>query len=222
MTPSLSPARMRVLRAVDALGPAPVTLADVAARLGGHANTSRRQLDALVADGLLGAAPLPSPGPGRHPRGFRVTAAGREALGHTGDEYRGLVGAFAAYLVGRPEAEAREVGRVWGAAKAVPPDAGVAAQASDRDHPTRRLIEVLDTLGFESAPIETETGGSGVVLRACPLLDAAGDHPEVMCELHRGMVDGVLRRLGAADGVTLVPFAEPAGCHLIRPAAAPK
>lgn len=227
---TLSPARRRVLRAVAELGASePVTLHAVAERLGGHPNTSRQQLDALVASGLLAAITLPTHGPGRPPRGYRVTASGRAALGtfEPASEYRELVGAFATYLVGRPAEDAREVGRVWGEAKA---DAiGAVAQEAEpssllpsrpgaaRPSAPAQLIELLDTLGFDPAPIATDAGRHGVVLRACPLLDTAGDHPEVMCELHRGMVDGVMRRLGASDGVTLEPFADPDGCRLTTP-----
>ena len=40
------------------------------------------------------------------------------------------------------------------------------------------------------------------------------EHPDVVCELHRGLVDGVLQRLGAHGGVALMPFSEPDGCLL--------
>lgn len=207
--PELSPARERVLHAVaDAHGPA--TLAQLAATLGGHPNTTRQQLDALAADGLVAARPLPRAGRGRPPRAYAPTGLGRRALaGH--DERDDLLGAFATYLVrrGHPADEAREVGRLWGAGRA---DAAGAASG-----PVAAVVEVLEMLGFDPERVATPDAGPAVVLRACPLLGLAEEHPEVICEVHRGLVDGVLQRLGASGGVELTPFSEPDGCRLRLP-----
>lgn len=212
--PRLSPARRRVLRAVADLEPSgQVTLADVAARLGGHPNTSRQQLDALVRDGFLDSTPVARAAPGRRPLAFAPTARGRRALEQGGgEEYRELVGAFASYLVHQPEpaVEARRVGALWGAEQA-----GGLTAAAGAASPLEAVVEVLDALGFEPAPARTRAGQDAVVLTRCPLLDAAGQHPEVVCEIHAGLIDGVLRRLGEAGGVTLLPFADPQGC-LVR------
>ncbi len=210
--PRLSPARRRVLQAVadlERLGQ--VTLAGVAAHLGGHPNTSRQQLDALVREGFLDSAPIARSAPGRRPLAFLVTPRGQRALDAGGDEYRELVGAFASYLVHQPEptVEARRVGDLWGAEQAstLAPTSGAT--------PLEAVVEVLDILGFEPAPARTEAGQDAVVLTRCPLLDAAGQHPEVVCEIHAGLIDGVLRRLGKVGGVELLPFADPHGC-LVR------
>jgi len=215
--PALSAARERVLRAVaDAAGP--VTLADLAERLGGHPNTTRQQLDALAVDGLVDARVLQRETRGRPPQAFTLTDLGRRALG-AHPEYAEMLGAFATYLVrrGRPGEEAREVGAIWGAERADAVASRLAAGASAPPGPADGLVEVLAMLGFEPERARTPADEPAVVLRACPLLGLAREHPEVICELHRGLVDGVMRRLGASGGVELIPFAEPDGCRVRLP-----
>lgn len=203
----LSPARERVLRALIELGPRPVTLNEVADALGGHPNTSRQHLEILVSDRLVAAEPIARDTPGRRPLGFSVTDAGREALASPAatDEYRELVGAFATYLVSAgAEADARRVGEMWGSTR---------TRDLSADDPVNSLVEMLDILGFGPTLTLTESG-EAVVLRTCPLIGMVSDNPEVMCELHRGMIDGVMRKLSASEGVTLVPFASEDGCHV--------
>jgi predicted ArsR family transcriptional regulator len=211
--PSLGPARERVLRAVaDAEGP--VMLADLVARLGGHPNTTRQALDALVADGLVDRRTVPRATRGRPPFAFRVTDLGRRVLG--GGDYAELVGAFATYLMGRgrPAEEAREVGRIWGAGRATTlPPVGTAGVAGGADS-VGAVVDVLEALGFDPERLPAGTGGVSLVLRACPLLELVEQHPDVSCALHHGLVDGVLQRLGASVGVDLTPFSEPDGCRL--------
>jgi predicted ArsR family transcriptional regulator len=59
----------------------------------------------------------------------------------------------------------------------------------------------------------------GVVkLCRCPLLEAAHEHPEVVCGVHLGVVRGALEVLGAdpdqTEHTTLQPFSEPGACRL--------
>src|SRR5262249_8361966 len=49
------------------------------------------------------------------------------------------------------------------------------------------LIGVLDKLGFDP---HAETGA--IQLRGCPFRDAARDHPEVVCSVHRGLIERLL------------------------------
>ncbi len=64
------------------------------------------------------------------------------------------------------------------------------------------------------AAVEEAVEGRTVWLRTCPLLDAARTYPQVVCTVHRGLVEGLLDAAGEppageADGVALDPFAEP-------------
>ena len=86
---ALSASRARVLAAVSSLGGAggrPVTLAELAGALGGHPNTSRQHLDALVASGLLDARDVARASSGRRPRGYTLSDAGRRSLAPAGED----------------------------------------------------------------------------------------------------------------------------------------
>lgn len=207
----LGASRQRVLEVVsEHTGKTPITLAEIVAQVGGHPNTSRQHLDALLELGLLSAESLPRSGPGRRPLGYTLTAAGRAHGNPDQDhELEGLVEAFASYLVRQPDgrATARAVGELWGEQQA--------SQVSDHDEPVEGLVELLDMLGF--APTTAlDDQGPAVLLTQCPLVDAARENPGVVCEMHRGMVDGVMRTLGARTGLELLPFSEPNGCGLHR------
>lgn len=209
-TSTLTAAQTRVADALSALGPR-ATLSVLADHLGGHPNATRQHLEALVDAGLVVAAPLPPSGRGRPAQGFTLTASGRRAL--TGDAartaYVELAGAIAAWLTvnGHPATEALEIGRTWGATR-----------ASDRGNPLgwAAMIDLLDELGFTPEGDDPDQPAADGVetlrLRSCPMLESAREHPDVICRVHQGLVEGAL---GGAD-VTLLPFAEPGACVLSR------
>lgn len=192
------------------LGAHGITISQVSEHLGGHPNSARQHLDALVEQRLLAAGDVESGRPGRRPRGYSLTTLGRQALG-TGriDETRELAEVFASYLVksGSGAEEAREIGQTWGNRRADD------LTAEQQRRPLEAVLEVLDILGFDPAAIETDEGDA-VVLRTCPLLQMAQDSPEFICNIHHGLIDGVLKRIGAREGVELLPFSEPHGCRM--------
>ena len=134
---------------------------------------------------------------------WTATAKGRGALA-AGNESATVVGVLASYLVESSDGpSAHEVGLRWSAAH---------ADTIDRSVPgIDGLVEVLAALGFDPVRRQDESGDS-LLLRSCPLLGATRDHREVVCEMHRGMLDGVVHRIGERQGVTLLPFAEEQGC----------
>ena len=208
--PTLSPPRRRVLQAVLDLGGKQVTINQVAGHLGGHPNSARQHLDALATLKTLTASDVPSDRPGRRPRGYALTALGRQSLGAgRADDSRELADVFASYLVatGSGPEQAQEIGRAWGTKRA--DELGDQHTGSALD----AVVEVLDILGFDPSTMHTEQGDA-VVLRTCPLLDMAHGSPEFICNIHQGLIDGVLRRIGAREGVELLPFSEPNGCRL--------
>jgi predicted ArsR family transcriptional regulator len=76
----------------------------------------------------------------------------------------------------------------------------------------RRTGRLLADLGFAPEP---DDALRTVRLVRCPLLDAAREHPEVVCAVHLGLVRGALDNLGAdPSGAELLPFAEPGACVL--------
>ncbi len=219
----LATARVRVLRALRDLGGG--TVGEVVQALGGHPNTVRHHLTGLVADGLVEGRQAPATARrGRPATRYRVTDAGRSALGEgpqPADEYLALAGAFADRLAaggGDPGGEARAVGRAWGRSLA-PRDGGDVPDGS----PTRRVAALLERLGFSPATATDEADdeagdGSTLLLRTCPLLEAARRHPEVVCQVHHGLVEAALPAHRGAPGVELRPFDRPGACVLRLPA----
>jgi len=237
---ALDPARRRLLRLLTdrPAAASAATVAELAARVGGHPNTTRHHLRALAAAGLVQERVLPAGGRGRPATHYSVSPSGRAAItpapgGAAAQEYVALAAAFAERLAerdGDPGADARAIGRAWGA--------GLATRHGDGDavdRPAReRVLRLLHRLGFSPETVtetetetepETETDASGasgpgttVLLRTCPLLDAARQHPQVVCQVHLGLVSGALEtHREPSEGLRLVPFARPGACVLTLP-----
>lgn len=211
---TLEPARRRVLGAVARRGQAG-TIDELSAAVGGHVNTTRHHVRALLSAGLVELVPGPSRGRGRPASRYAVTGAGRAALGRTeegaAEEYVALAAAFAERLAersGDPREDSRAIGRAWGARLSA-----TAAPGEPAEPPQTRVVRLLDRLGFSP-----DGPGPTVLLRTCPLLDTARRHPEVVCQVHLGLVDGALTTFGApGEEVGLEPFGRPGACVLTLP-----
>ncbi len=194
-TPALPQARARVASALAETG-GPCTLATLAARLGGHPNATRAHLDQLVADGHAATVRMPHPGRGRPPVGYLLTASGRRALAGdpTREVYAELVSAMASDLAEDPDApqRARGIGRRWGARRG--------------ERPSReQALAMLADLGFGPDAV-----GAIIRLRTCPILGAAAAHPDVVCAIHAGLIEGA----SGEPQIRLLPFAEPGACRI--------
>ena len=233
-TVPLPSARLRVLRAVARHEPA--TTAELSRALGGHENTTRQHLEALTRDGLVqgeqnrGGMGRPSVSYSLSPSGL-VQLASRSAS----PEHTALVATIADHLVETdddPAARARTVGLAWGARLAADSDqvlardvdpgdvdraAAAGAQATDA---VAEAVDLLDALGFSPLVDDDRTrrpvgdrSGVDLMLRTCPLLDAALARPDVVCRVHEGLVEGFLRARGSEADVTVEPFAARLGCR---------
>lgn len=208
-------------RTLDVLAEAdgPLTIPDVAAILGAHDNSARAHLDALVESGFATRSTQQTGGRGRPRYQYSITDDGLDA--HRSQiepdaltaEYQGLLRAFAQHIndvQAEPEEFAREIGERWGA-----------TLAGESDDPARQqVLTLLRRLGF--TPVETPSTEDAVTplieLRTCPLLDLAVEHPEVICNVHVGLIRGALHVAGGTDDdVVLTPFAAPGACHLHLP-----
>ena len=217
----LDPARARVLAAVrEASTAGEATVEALADAVGSHANTVRHHLAAAGQAGLVDrVAGGAAGGPGRPAARYRLTPRGEQMLGRSPgmvEEYLALAGAFADRLAeqgGDPGVDARGVGRAWGRALS----AGTGQRRRDAA-PDALVVDLLRRLGFspERAPRDVEGPGT-VLLRSCPLLDAARRHPEVVCQVHRGLVEGALSDEGGTAEVQLQAFARPGSCVLVLP-----
>ncbi|MDD2583308.1 MAG: hypothetical protein PHR66_15080 [Desulfuromonadaceae bacterium] len=175
------PGAERVLAAVrDAA--AGVTAGEIASLLGLHVTTVRFHLERLAADGRVVGAAVPTGGRGRPHVVFRCV--------RVPDARAGMLAALADAASGDgPAAErAQRAGERWAAGL----DVGSAGVVDS-------LAGVFAHMGFAPEPAK-----GGLALRACPFLDDARRHPEVVCGVHRGLAMGIARRAGGE--VELRPF----------------
>lgn len=182
-----------------------------------HVTTVRFHLEQLETAGLVARtdAPVDAPRRGR-PRVYFSAVNPAAEIGRDERSREQLIEVLAAALAGQGAAEAAQkaerAGREWARALAGVESAGqpgTEAAAADA-----ALERVLTELGF--APERT---GDEIELRACPFRDAARQHPEVVCSVHRGLVNELLSAEQRARGVRLLPFVQPEVCAIGVPGA---
>lgn len=202
------PTRARVLAVLQDLG-GPATVAEVAARLEAHPNTARFHLEALCAAGVVERRREERTAPGR-PRTHYVAAAAAPPT--TQRSYRLLAEILATQLAATaedPGEAAASAGRTFGR-RAAPPH--VVA-----DSPAAAAAVVADSLaqmGFDSRlTVERGTDDARLDVLSCPFLEVATGHLEVVCSVHRGLMQGLLEGIGAPVRVrSLEPLVGPSHC----------
>jgi predicted ArsR family transcriptional regulator len=195
--PEGAAARLDVLKALGdntryaiylelARSPHPRSTAEVAGSLGLHVNTVRPHLERMREVGLLDVHVDARGGVGR-PQHRYALAAEAPSLGLEPPLFplaTRLLLRLAADA-GATAEEALEIGREQGRAdgrRARPPC-------------VEAVVERLATLGFDPAVVETELGAT-VAFTHCPFRDLAETHPQLVCSLHRGLVEGFVADLG--------------------------
>jgi predicted ArsR family transcriptional regulator len=173
------PVRLRIVRHLAGTGSATLTeLADVA---GVHLNTIRAHVAALEEADVLHSAQKPASGPGRPAVEYRLV----EGWGLSSTEFLELAGLLAAALVrNAPDAEdLRATGADWGRYLVGRPG---------RHDVAAELPLALERLGFHA-----KVDGEVVRISGCPCAVVSPDHPEIICGLATGLVEGVLAASGA-------------------------
>jgi predicted ArsR family transcriptional regulator len=193
----LSTKRAAVLRALSAGGA--MSADQVASAVGLHTNTVRFHLRRLVEDGVV--CEQRGVGGGRGRPGVRY----RARPGAEGGRSYALLSQMLVDLAADVDAEQLdEVGRAWGGR--------LLAETAPADDVVATVQAVMSSVGF--APrIETDRRGLTVHLTHCPFVEAARRRPDLVCTLHRsvlqGVLDGVDEELRVAE---LVPFATSTTC----------
>lgn len=190
----------------------PVGIAEIAERLGIHANTARFHLDTLVGNGQVERTTAGAGTPGRPPQLFQ-TARGMDPMGPR--NYRMLAEVLVASLAGEPDPAHRsvEAGRAWGRLHASTfADTAEGGEQVGATESIGRLTTMLNELGF--APDLSEGGDSSQIgLRNCPFLDLAVDRADVVCPVHLGLMQGAMASWGSTVTVDrLDAFVEPDRC----------
>ncbi|MDI1288518.1 MAG: helix-turn-helix domain-containing protein [bacterium] len=191
------PARARILDVVRDAG-APVTAQDLAEELGIHVTTVRFHLAQLERAGLVVSGPQQSGRRGRPRIGYRAGTL------DPAEVHEQMIDALAEALTDRGSRDRALAAGRWWADRLPEPDGDPASVTTN----------VFMQLGF--AP---SRDGEVIQLRRCPFGEAARRTPEVVCRVHLGLAQGLVRRAAQlqstdAPQVALIPFAEPGICLL--------
>jgi predicted ArsR family transcriptional regulator len=173
--------------------PRPLATAEIAETLGLHPNTVRPHLERMREVGLLEVEVSTKQAVGR-PQHLYTVAPGAPSLGlePAGSPLVARMLLRAAELAGVRAEEALEAGREQGEVDA----------AAFQKAPSCReaLVSRLDALGFDPQIDGTDDGETAVIGFAhCPFRELAEAMPELICSLHRGMVEGFVAAMGDAQ-----------------------
>jgi len=187
----------------------PLSVEQVAKLVGVHANTARFHLESLVDAGLAS-------------RESEVTARrGRRHILYTGvlpnqtheraQGYRLLAQIMSGMIAARcPDSsdDIYEAGFQWGSRLTNRPAPG---GAFDESEIGRRILDKGDALWF--APELQQSPRPHLLFHNCPVIDAVGGQPGIVCRLHAGMINGSLAEMRSAHRVAeLHPFTKPHLC----------
>jgi predicted ArsR family transcriptional regulator len=166
----------------------PVPVRELATRLGLHANTIRPHLRRLVEAGLVASETRRgSSAVGRPQTVYTAVPMGNRE----GRDYRLLADILATLITGtRARTGAESLAREWGdylmTRHAPPPGAR-------RPGPNlAALREALAEAGFDPRFRRRENRSVEIALRGCPFRDLLEEHRELVCTVHRGLLEGML------------------------------
>ena len=168
---------------------------ELADSLGLHANTVRLHLDRLREAGLVEVEAVHRGTVGR-PSHVYSLAPGAPGLGFDPPSYTLLSGLLAALAerVGADGEEATAIGRAWGI------EAGRRTRSRSC---VKALSAEMSRLGFD--PVNEPSGATtDMAFMHCPFRELAEAYPELVCNLHRGISEGIVNEVG---GGTVVEFA---------------
>lgn len=174
-----------------ARSPAPLTTADIAKTLDLHVNTVRPHLERMRDVGLLDVHTASLGGVGR-PQHRYTLAADAPSLGLEPPTFPMLARMLLRLAgdVGAEREDAVDAGREQGRHDAL---ARYAQQPCGR-----ALVAHLATLGFDPQVVPDDVGMT-IGFGHCPFAELAERNPDLVCGLHRGLVEGFVTQLGGAE-----------------------
>ena len=189
-----------------ARAPSPLATAQIAESLGLHPNTVRPHLDRMREVGLLDVVTDAQGTVGRPQHRYSL-AADAPSLGFEPPAFPALARmllrlATAAEL---SAADAALAGREQGAA-AAERRAGVGTCAE-------ALSGELAALGFDPESV-TDDHGATIAFTRCPFRELAESNPDLVCGLHRGLIEGFADRRGDGRVVEFHDLADRAPCQV--------
>ncbi len=216
LAPSATAPRLELLKALGdntryaiylelARAPSPLATAQIAESLGLHPNTVRPHLDRMREVGLLEVVTDAQGSVGRPQHRYSL-AADAPSLGFEPPAFpvlaRMLLRLAAATDVSA--ADAVEAGREQGATAARRPVAGTCAEA---------LSAELGALGFDPESVVDEHGAT-IAFTRCPFRELAESNPDLVCGLHRGLIEGFTDARGDGRVLEFHGLADRAPCQV--------
>lgn len=200
---------------------APLSTQELADELGLHPNTVRLHLDRLREAGVVESEALHRGTVGRPQHRYSL-APGAPGLGFDPPAHAllaGLLGALAE-RIGADVDDAADTGFAWGV------EAGRRTRSQSC---VRALVGELGRLGFE--PVATdppavptadatadEPPGEAESVRIeflhCPFRELAEAYPELVCNLHRGLCEGIVEEIGGGSIADFSTLYDPEPCHV--------
>lgn len=201
--------RYRLYRYIG-LASRPVSVREMSQRLSLHPNTLRPHLRRLEEAGLVSPEVRKTATVGRPQTLYSI----REPEGESPGEYRLLAEMLLGLVRGKRAAEqAHALAHEWGAYLM---GRGLPRPGSRRPTgPNLALLqEAMAEAGFD--PRFRRVGEKiEVTLRSCPFRDLADDHRELVCTMHRGLIEGMLSGLTPPMHLTTFqPLVERGICRL--------
>ena len=181
-----------------ARSPIPLATAEIADTLGLHANTVRPHLERMRDVGLLDVQTDPRGSVGRPQHRYSL-APGAPSLGLEPPSFPLLARMLlrVASLGGASADDAAEAGREQGRTDALTMASATAAAGDPPVPCLDALVVELDRLGFDPA-VASDGDEATVGFAHCPFRDLAEANPDLVCSLHRGLVEGFVEAVGGA------------------------
>jgi predicted ArsR family transcriptional regulator len=168
----------------------PQATADIAESLGLHVNTVRPHLERMREVGLLDVQSDNRGAVGRPQHRYSL-AADAPSLGLEPPTFALIARMLlrAAGLAGADAADAVDAGREQGRVDA----------AADVGRPcVAALVRELDRLGFDPT-LAGDSEHATIAFAHCPFRELAEANPNLVCGLHRGLVEGFVETVGGGD-----------------------
>jgi predicted ArsR family transcriptional regulator len=191
-----------------ARSPLPLATVDIAETLGLHPNTVRPHLERMRDVGLLDVTTETGGGVGR-PQNLYSLSTDAPSLGLEPSAFPMLTRLLLrlAETAGASGEDAADIGREQGRADAL--------RQAEPASCLEALVTWLATMGFDPAVDGSEDGVTAVVAFAhCPFRDLAEAHPDLVCSLHRGMVEGLVGAVGGGEVEDFHPLVHRRPCQV--------
>ena len=194
----------------------PMTAGDLAARVGLHSNTVRVHLERMRDAGLVEVDVIHRGTVGRPQHTYTLSAAA-PSPGLEPEAQELISGLLAALAdsAGADGEDASAAGRAYGRAAAQRNRAPKGAGGRGARCVTS-LVAQMQRLGFDPAVDEEGPGGAAeptLYFLQCPFRALAEAYPELVCNLHRGICEGVVAATGGGKIAQFHPLYDHTPCQ---------